>query len=236
MPTAWAGRSPQLHAGSIDSRQPDAPQRTPENLERLANALNSLDCKLVVDPSDGDQDVPLPAGYFTAANLARQDVWNLRTAHDNLDIPFQPGGFARGYEDRYPGAQALRVAETCVTVRIAALKDIEHSKRSVARQKDLDYLTRVGRLQAPASQTGEQDLVRRTRETSFPSPPLGTISPPPRRPSPAPDTANIRDDRAPRRNPRARGPDSSTRLGGCVSRAPVGHSQTPAGDEFRVCR
>ena len=130
------------------------PQGTPENLERLASALNGLDCKLVIDPSDSDQDVPLPAGYFTAANLARQDVWNLRTTYGNLDIPFRPGGFPRGYEDLDRGAQSLPVAETSVTVRIAALKDIEHSKRTVARQKDVDYLNRVGRLQAPVAPAG----------------------------------------------------------------------------------
>jgi len=126
-------------------------RRTQANLERLAQALNALNCQLVVDPTDRSQDVPLPAGYFTAANLARQSVWNLRTPYGDLDIPFAPAGFPHGYEDLCARAQQLRVAETSVTACIAALADVEHSKRTAARPKDVRYLSDVGRLPAPTS-------------------------------------------------------------------------------------
>lgn len=124
------------------------PEHSQANLARLAAVLNELDCKLVIDPADDSQDVPLPAGYFTASSLARQSIWNLQTAHGKLDVTFHPSGFPDGYDQLRPRAERRQVAQTSVTVRVAALKDVEHSKRTADRPKDRDYLTRVGRLQA----------------------------------------------------------------------------------------
>lgn len=127
------------------------PQRSQANLQRLADVLNDLDCKLVVDVEDRAQDVTLPAGYFTAANLAHQSTWNLRTRHGDLDIPFAPAGFPDGYEQLRPRARQRRVADTSIDVPVAALDDIEHSKRTAARPKDVEYLKDVGRVDAPAA-------------------------------------------------------------------------------------
>jgi hypothetical protein len=124
------------------------PEHSQANLARLAAVLNELDCKLVIDPADDSQDVPLPTGYFTASSLARQSIWNLQTAHGKLDVTFHPSGFPNGYDQLRPHAERRQVAQTSVTVRVAALKDVEHSKRTADRPKDRDYLTRVGRLQA----------------------------------------------------------------------------------------
>jgi hypothetical protein len=74
------------------------PEHSHGNLARLATVLNTLNCKLVIDPADDSQDVPLPAGYFTAQSLARHSIWNLQTAHGKLDITFHPSGFPAGYE------------------------------------------------------------------------------------------------------------------------------------------
>lgn len=125
------------------------PEHSHENLARLATVLNELNCKLVIDPADDSQDVPLPAGYFTAHSLARHSIWNLQTTHGKLDITFHPSGFPAGYEQLRVRAKPREVAQTSVTVRVAALEDVEHSKRIADRPKDRDYLTRVGRLQAP---------------------------------------------------------------------------------------
>ena len=113
--------------------------------------LNRLDCRLVIDPADDSQDVPLPTGYFTAQSLARHSIWNLQTVHGKLDLTFHPSGFPDGYAQLRRRAEPREVAQTLVTVRIAALEDVEHSKRTANRPKDRDYLTRVGRLQAPPS-------------------------------------------------------------------------------------
>lgn len=72
------------------------PERSTANLERLATALNGLECRLVVEPADRSQDVPLPAGYFTAASIARVAIWNLGTRHGDLDIVGTPSGFPGG--------------------------------------------------------------------------------------------------------------------------------------------
>lgn len=127
------------------------PERSAANLERLAVALNGLESRLVVEPADRSQDVPLPAGYFTAAGIARVAIWNLGPRHGDLDIVATPSGFPGGYEQLRVRARPLLVAETSIEVQVAALEDIEHSKRTAARPKDLDYLRSVGRLDAPAA-------------------------------------------------------------------------------------
>ena len=79
---------------------PDADQA---NLERLAAALNGLDCRLVSDPADTTAWVPLPPDYFTPRSLLAASVWNLATRYGQLDVTFTPTGF--------PAATAtLRVA------------------------------------------------------------------------------------------------------------------------------
>lgn len=127
------------------------PEPSTANLERLATALNGLGCRLVVKPADRSQDVPLPAGYFTAASIARVAIWNLGTRHGDLDIVGTPSGFPGGYEQLQKRARPLRVADTTIEVQVAALADIEHSKRTAGRPKDLDYLRSVGRLHAPTA-------------------------------------------------------------------------------------
>jgi hypothetical protein len=59
------------------------------NLDRLADVLNGLDCRLVTDVDDPSSWVPLPKDYFTAATLRRADVWNLQTSHGALDVTFR---------------------------------------------------------------------------------------------------------------------------------------------------
>jgi len=71
--------------------------------------------------------------------------------YGKLDVTFHPSGFPDGYEQLRPRARGLRVAQPSVTVRVAALEDVEHSKRIANRPKDRDYLARVGRLRPPPS-------------------------------------------------------------------------------------
>ncbi len=126
-----------------------APQRPEANLRCLAGALNQLACKLVVDPGDPGQDVAVPGDYSTAANLRRQNVWNLASRHGKLDITFEPSGFPGGYDQLHERSRPHRVTYTSIEVRVAAPEDVEHSKRTRVARKDLDYLATVGRLSAP---------------------------------------------------------------------------------------
>jgi hypothetical protein len=144
------GAALQSHGLAYTTQDIDVtPARSKTNLQRLAATLNDLDCRLVVDVADSSQDVPVPADYFTADNLARQDTWNLNTRHGKLDITFAPAGFTAGYEQLRHRATALHVAQTSMTLPVAALEDVEHSKRTAGRPKDRDYLTQVGRLDPP---------------------------------------------------------------------------------------
>lgn len=138
------------------------PERSQENLERIADVLNSLHCKLVIDPADSQQDVALPADYFTARTLARQDVWNLATDHGKVDLSFHPAGFDRGYDELVDRAEPIPVAYTQIVLRVAALADVEHSKRTAGRPKDLVYLSSVDRVATPSDP--ELDQVRRVSQ------------------------------------------------------------------------
>jgi hypothetical protein len=127
-----------------------------ENLQRLADVLNDLKCRLEVDPGNPKAAVPLPDDYFTAASLSRMTVLNLRTAHGKLDVAVAPAGFPDGYKELARRALTGRVFATRVEVSIASLEDVEHSKRTAARPKDNRYLERVGRLEAP--KLGQADV------------------------------------------------------------------------------
>ena len=120
---------------------PDADQA---NLERLAAALNGLDCRLVSDPADTTAWVPLPPDYFTPRSLLAASVWNLATRYGQLDVTFTPTGFPGGYRDLARGAALSRVAGTAITVLVASLDDIHTSKRAANRPKDQAYLRDAG--------------------------------------------------------------------------------------------
>src|ERR1700727_1113884 len=89
-----------------------APDRAQQNLKRLAEVLNRLECRLEVDPVHPEKAVLLPPDYFTAGVLAQATVWNLRTAHGRLDLTLAPSGFPQGYTQLIAGAGQRRVAAT----------------------------------------------------------------------------------------------------------------------------
>jgi hypothetical protein len=88
------------------------PTVTRPNLQRLADALNELDCRLVTDPANTAAWVPLPPDYFTPRSLLAATVWNLATRHGQLDLSFAASGFPAGYEVLAPRAERLTVAGT----------------------------------------------------------------------------------------------------------------------------
>ncbi len=142
------GAALQSHGQRYETEDIDiTPDRTQENLKRLADVLNHLHCHLEVDPEHPERAVPLPDDYFTSTVLAQAAVWNLRTVHGKLDLTLSPSGFPDGYTQLTPGAQRARVAATTIEVAIASLADVEHSKRIADRAKDRAYLQQVGQLQ-----------------------------------------------------------------------------------------
>lgn len=65
------------------------PELESHNIDRLADALNRLGCRLITDPDDEYAWVPLPDNYFTAATLLRAalSVPNRRERHEHDDRP-----------------------------------------------------------------------------------------------------------------------------------------------------
>jgi len=135
------GAAIQSHGRPYNTQDIDiTPDTEPENLSRLADALNALNCRLITDPADVGSWVALPPNYFTPRSLLAASVWNLATLHGQLDLTFTPAGFPGGYRELMPRATKRPVADTTVVVTIAALGDVHESKRQADRPKDREYL------------------------------------------------------------------------------------------------
>jgi hypothetical protein len=135
------GAAIQSHGRRYDTQDLDVtPDADQANLERLASALNELDCSLVTDPADTSAWVALPDGYFTPNTLLKATAWNLATRHGQLDLTFAPSAFPGGYDDLQPRAVVQLVAGTRIAVPVAALDDVHASKRAANRPKDRAYL------------------------------------------------------------------------------------------------
>jgi hypothetical protein len=115
------------------------PDTEETNLQRLADALNELECRLVTDPAVPSSWVSLPADYFTPRSLLAASVWNLATRHGLLDLSFAPSGFPHGYADLARRATVMPAAGTSISVLIASLEDVHASKRAADRPKDRAY-------------------------------------------------------------------------------------------------
>lgn len=105
-----------------------APDRSRQNLERLAAALRELDARVFTEA--------IPEGLpfdCSAATLARGDLWNLATDAGRIDIAFAPSGTG-GYEDLARNAVAFEVFDT--RVQVASLADIIRSKVAADRPQD----------------------------------------------------------------------------------------------------
>jgi hypothetical protein len=124
------------------------PERSKENLERLARALHDLDAKLRT-PNDPD-GVPFP---HDAELLATADTWMLATRSGDLDLAFAPAGTG-GYDDLRRHARRERIAG--VVVAVAHLADVIRSKEAANREKDAMQLPILRRTLERIRQ-GERD-------------------------------------------------------------------------------
>jgi hypothetical protein len=124
------------HGSSLATADIDvAPDRRIENLERLAEALRSLNARIRV-PDDPD-GVPFPVD---ATFLAAQPMLlNLVTDAGDVDLTFTPSGFPGGYDELLPNAVHVHLVEAGETA-VAALDDVIRSKEAAGRDKDLAAL------------------------------------------------------------------------------------------------
>jgi hypothetical protein len=104
------------------------PDDSPENLQRLSDALRALEARVRVEGIPGG----LPFDH-DAASLARMTVLNLVTNAGDLDIAMHPVGVAT-FDEWNIGAIDLVVLG--VPVRVANLDTIIRSKEAAGRDKD----------------------------------------------------------------------------------------------------
>jgi hypothetical protein len=135
-----AGAAIQSHGGAYDTQDIDlAPEVGEANLQRLCDALNELECRMVTDLANTAAWVTLPDDYFTPRSIRAASVWNLATRYGQLDVTFAPSAFPTGYAELRKRADRRQVAGTSATVLVAALEDVHRSKRAADRPKDQAY-------------------------------------------------------------------------------------------------
>jgi hypothetical protein len=106
------------------------PSPAEKNLERLAEALRSIDTRLRVEGmSEGVAFDPHPQQLRQMATLT------LVTTHGPADLCFAPAGFAGGFDALVPGRVVVVVSG--VNVPVASLADVVRSKRAAGRPKDI---------------------------------------------------------------------------------------------------
>lgn len=110
--------------------------RSPDNLERLADALVSINARLRGAPPD----VPF---ILDARTLARGDFFTFSTDVGPLDLLGTPSG-SGGYDALVRNAHTFEVDG--LTVRIASLDDLMAMKRAAGRPQDLVELEILGAL------------------------------------------------------------------------------------------
>ncbi|MBU6329287.1 MAG: hypothetical protein KGR18_04955 [Acidobacteria bacterium] len=126
-----------IHGSTLPTRDIDVlPERSGENLERLARALARMHAMIRTE------DEPVPA-LLDAAFLDRSEfMLNLVGDHGEIDLVFRPAGSLEGFGGWQEHMVEVEIA-VGVRINIAALDDIIESKRAAGRPKDqaaLPYL------------------------------------------------------------------------------------------------
>ncbi len=176
------------------------PDRSPDNLARLAHVLHALGARLRTPEGD------LVNAPLDEAALRNYTTCATRTADaGDLDLVFAPDGIPGGYETLARDARHVRIAGRDVAIasveHIAASRDAAYRKTQqakYARGNDaltiaVDVADQAGRREPNVRTRAEQaaDLARRYRAQQHAEPEPG-----PRRPPPS----------TPRREPPRRGP------------------------------
>lgn len=100
--------------------------RSPDNLERLADALASMHARL----RGVEEDVPF---LLDARTLRNGDSFTFETDFGAVDVLATPSG-TRGYDDLVAGATTLDLGG--IEVAVVSLDDLIRMKRAAGRAKD----------------------------------------------------------------------------------------------------
>jgi hypothetical protein len=104
------------------------PERSRDNLDRLAAALRRLDARLAEVPAE------VAAAFEPdVVTLDNRSLWTFSTKHGRLDVALEPSG-TQGYRDLRRGAQETEIDG--VRIVVASLEDVIRSKEAANRERD----------------------------------------------------------------------------------------------------
>ena len=137
-----------LHGSPTVTRDTDVCyERSPENLERLAEALEELGARL----RGVDEDVPF---LLDAKTLGAGDHFTFVSRAGDLDVLGTPAGVG-GFEELASHATEFEIDGS--TVLVASIDDLIRMKRSAGRAKDLIEVEVLGALREEiASEPGDE--------------------------------------------------------------------------------
>ncbi|MDH3213973.1 MAG: hypothetical protein OEM05_15960 [Myxococcales bacterium] len=118
------------------------PERSPANLERLANALRDLGARIRTEGEPEGLPFDRSAEFFES--LSPDSIVNMTTEAGDLDVTFQPSG-TQGFSDLRRDAVEIEAADR-LHIRVASLADVIRSKEAAGREKDRLVLPRLRRL------------------------------------------------------------------------------------------
>lgn len=124
------------------------PDPRPDNLDRLAAALQALEARVFTDS--------VPEGLpfdCTGRSLGRVKLWNLTTAAGRIDLIFRPAG-TNGYEEIR--TDALRFELNGAPLYAASLASILRSKEAAGRPQDRQDVILIRQMLA-ADRAGSSD-------------------------------------------------------------------------------
>jgi len=118
------------------------PERSDENLERLAEALRDLNARVRTEGEPERLPFDCSAAFFR--KLPADSIVNMTTKAGDLDLAFCPSG-TEGFSDLRRDAVEIEAADR-LHVFVASLEDVIRSKQAADREKDRLALPRLRRL------------------------------------------------------------------------------------------
>ena len=118
------------------------PERSDENLERLARALRDLAARIRTEGEPEGLPFDCSAEFFK--NLSPDSIVNMTTEAGDLDVTFCPSG-TQGFSDLSRDAVEIEAADR-PHILVASLEDVIRSKEAAGREKDRLALPRLRRL------------------------------------------------------------------------------------------
>ena len=118
------------------------PERTDDNLERLATALRAMNARIRTEGEP--KGLPFDCSRQFFKNLPPDSFVNMTTDAGDIDVTFQPAGTA-GFAGLASAAHRMEAVDQ-VEVLVASLEDIIRSKEAADRDKDRSAVPRLRQL------------------------------------------------------------------------------------------